>query len=221
LLKGVIFDVDGTLLDSNDAHARAWAEAFAEAGYDVPFDVVRPLIGMGADKLLPKTIGISKDSDEGKKLVERCAEIFQERHLPRLRPFEGARDLVQRIRSDDLKALVATSARDEQLTDLLKAAHVDDLIEERATASDAKRSKPDPDIVKAAIEESGISPKHLVMIGDTPYDIEAAAKAGMRTIAFRCGGWTDDKLKGAAEICDGPADLLAHYEASLIGREIQ
>jgi HAD superfamily hydrolase (TIGR01509 family) len=221
LLKGVIFDVDGTLLDSNDAHAISWVEAFAEAGYDVPFDVVRPLIGMGADKLLPKTIGISNDSDEGKKLVARHSEIFEERHLPRLRPFKGARDLIQRIRSDDLKALVATSAREEQLTELLKAAHVDDLIEERATASDAKRSKPDPDIVQAAIEESGISPKHLVMIGDTPYDIEAAAKAGVRTIAFRCGGWTDDKLKGAAEIYDGPADLLAHYEASLIGREIQ
>jgi HAD superfamily hydrolase (TIGR01509 family) len=221
LLKGVIFDVDGTLLDSNDAHAISWVEAFAEAGYDVPFDVVRPLIGMGADKLLPKTIGISNDSDEGKKLVARHSEIFEERHLPRLRPFNGARDLVQRIRSDDLKALVATSAREEQLTELLKAAHVDDLIEERATASDAKRSKPDPDIVQAAIEESGISPKHLVMIGDTPYDIEAAAKAGVRTIAFRCGGWTDDKLKGAAEIYDGPADLLAHYETSFIGREIQ
>ncbi len=221
MLKGVIFDVDGTLLDSNDAHAISWVEAFAEAGYDVAFDVVRPLIGMGADKLLPKTIGISHDSDEGKKLVARHSEIFEERHLPRLRPFKGARDLVQRIRSDDLKALVATSARDEQLTELLKAAHVDDLIEERATASDAKRSKPDPDIVQAAIEESGISPKHLVMIGDTPYDIEAAAKAGVRTIAFRCGGWTDDKLKGAAEIYDGPADLLAHYEASLIGIAIQ
>ena len=221
MLKGVIFDVDGTLLDSNDAHARSWVDAFAEAGYEVPFDVVRPLIGMGADKLLPKTIGISNESTEGKKLVERCSEIFQERHLPRLCPFKGARDLVQRVRSDGLKALVATSARDEQLTKLLKAAHIDDLIEERATASDAKRSKPDPDIVQAAIEESGLSRKHLVMIGDTVYDIEAAAKAGVRTIAFRCGGWTDDKLKGAEEIYDGPADLLAHYEASLIGRQIQ
>ena len=221
MLKGVIFDVDGTLLDSNDAHALSWVEAFGKAGYDVPFDVVRPLIGMGADKLLPKTIGISSDSDKGKKLIERRSEIFQERHLPDLGPFKGARDLVQRIRSEGLKALVATSARNEQLTKLLRAAHVEDLIEERATASDAKRSKPDPDIVQAAIEESGISPKHSVMIGDTVYDIEAAAKAGVRTIAFRCGGWTDEKLKGAAEIYNGPADLLAHYETSLIGREIQ
>jgi phosphoglycolate phosphatase-like HAD superfamily hydrolase len=92
-------------------------------------------------------------------------------------------------------------------------------MEEKATASDAKRSKPDPDIVHAAIEESEIPSEELIMIGDTPYDIEAAAKARVRTIAFRCGGWADDALKGATEIYDGPADLLARYESSLIRRE--
>jgi phosphoglycolate phosphatase-like HAD superfamily hydrolase len=124
-----------------------------------------------------------------------------------------------RVRSDGLKAIVATSAKDEELKGLLKAAQVEDLMQERATASDAKRSKPDPDIVQAAIEESDTEPRHLVMIGDTPYDIEAATKARVRTIAFRSGGWTDERLKGAAEIYDGPADLLAHYDSSLIGRE--
>ncbi len=219
MLKGVIFDIDGTLVDSNDAHARSWVDTFAEAGYDVPFDAVRPLMGMGADKLLPKTIGIRHDAEEGKRLIERRSEIFRERYLPRLRPFKGSRELVLRVRSDGLKAIVATSAKDEELKGLLKAARVEDLMEERATASDAKRSKPDPDIVKAAIEESDISAEHLVMIGDTPYDIEAATRARVRTIAFRSGGWTDEKLKGAVEIYDGPADLLAHYESSLIGRE--
>ena len=219
MLKGVIFDIDGTLVDSNDAHAQSWVDTFAEAGYDVPFDVVRPLIGMGADKLLPKSVGISKDSEEGKQLTERRSKIFRERYLPQLRPLEGSRELVLRVRSDGLKAIVATSAKDEELKGLLKAAQVEDLMEEKATASDAKRSKPDPDIVHAAIEESDISPKHLVMIGDTPYDIEAAAKAEVRTIAFRSGGWNDEELQGALEIYDGPADLLAHYDSSLIGRE--
>jgi HAD superfamily hydrolase (TIGR01509 family) len=219
LLKGVIFDIDGTLVDSNDAHARSWVDTFAEAGYDVPFDVVRPLIGMGADKLLPRTIGVSHDSDEGKKLAKRRSENFREQYLPHLKPFEGSRQLVLRVRDDGLKPIVATSAKDQELKGLLKAAQVDDLMEEKATASDAKRSKPDPDILHAAIEESGISPQHLIMIGDTPYDIEAAGKARIRTIAFRCGGWSDDALKGAAEIYDGPADLLEHYEASLIGKE--
>jgi len=219
LLQGVIFDIDGTLVDSNDAHAHSWVETFAEAGYDVPFQAVRPLIGMGADKLLPKTVGISHDAEQGKKLIKHRSEIFRDRYLPRLHALKGSRELVSRVRLDGLKAIVATSAKDEELKSLLAAAHVEDLMEEKATASDAERSKPDPDIVQAAIEESGISPKHLVMIGDTPYDIEAARKARVRTIAFRSGGWTDEALKGAVEIYDGPADLLAQYESSLIGME--
>ena len=218
MLKGIIFDIDGTLVDSNDAHAESWVDTFAEAGYDVPFGVVRPLIGMGADKLLPKTIGVSSDSDVGKKLTKRRSEIFEKKYLPKLRPLPGARDLVLRVRSDGLKPIVATSAKDKQMKSLLKAAHVEDLMEERATASDAKRSKPDPDIVHAAIEESGVPASQLLMIGDTPYDIEAAQQAKVGTIAFRSGGWTDADLQGALEIYDDPADLLAQYDSSIIAR---
>ena len=221
MLKGVIFDVDGTLVDSNDAHAESWVDTFAEAGYDVPFSVVRPLIGMGADKLLPKTIGVRNDSDVGKKLTSRRSEIFREEYLPRLRPLNGSRDLVKRVRSDGLKAIVATSAKDEELKGLLKAAQVDDLMEEKATASDAKRSKPDPDIVEAAIAEANTTADQLVMIGDTPYDIEAALRANVTVIGFRSGGWKDADLKGAAEIYDGPADLVARYDASLIKRALE
>jgi phosphoglycolate phosphatase-like HAD superfamily hydrolase len=126
---------------------------------------------------------------------------------------------VLRVRNEGLKAIVATSAKDEELQGLLKAAEVDDLMEEKATASDAKRSKPDPDIVEAAIEESGVSSSDAVMIGDTPYDVEAATRAGVRVIAFRSGGWDDESLKGAVQIYDGPADLLTHYHASLLGRK--
>ncbi len=153
MLKGAIFDIDGTLVDSNDAHAQSWVDTFAESGYDVLFSDVRPMIGMGADKLLAKAIGLSHESEEGKKLVKRRSEIFRERYLPRLRPFPGSRELVLRVRADGLKAIVATSAKDQELKRLLKAAQVEDLMEEKATASDAKRSKPDPDIVHAAIED--------------------------------------------------------------------
>jgi len=219
LLKGVIFDVDGTLVDSNDAHAQSWVDTFVEAGYDVPFEKVRPLIGMGGDKLLPKTIGISRDSDEGRKLVERRGRIFQSKYLPRLQALPGARELVLRVKQDGLKAIVATSAKDDELKGLLKAARVEDLMEEKATASDAKRSKPDPDIVEAAVEESGTSSKHLLMIGDTPYDIEAATRAGIRTIGFLSGGWSREALDGASEIYEDPSDLLTHYDASLLGKE--
>lgn len=221
MLQGVIFDIDGTLVDSNDAHAQSWVDTFAEAGYEVPFDVVRPLIGMGADKLLPKTIDVGHDSEQGKKLLARRSEIFQEKYLPGLKPLPGSRALVLRVRTDGLKAIVATSAKDAELKGLLQAAAVYDLMEEKATASDAKRSKPDPDIVQAAVVESGINKENLIMIGDTPYDVEAAARAGVKCIAFRSGGWKEDSLKGAVAIYAGPADLLAHYDASPLGRKLR
>jgi HAD superfamily hydrolase (TIGR01509 family) len=174
---------------------------------------------MGGDKLLPKTIGVEVDSDEGKKLTKRRSEIFRKGYLPHLKPLEGSRELMLRVRAEKLKRVVATSAKDEELEGLLKAAQVADLMEEKATASDAKRSKPDPDIVKAAIEESELPASDLVMIGDTPYDVEAATRAKVRVIAFRSGGWKDADLRGAVEIYDGPADLLRNYESSLLGRK--
>jgi HAD superfamily hydrolase (TIGR01509 family) len=219
LLRAVIFDIDGTLVDSNDAHAHSWVDTFREAGYEVPFETVRPLIGMGGDKLLPKTIGKKHDSKEGKALSERRSEIFRQKYLPGLRALPGSRALVERVRADGLKPVVATSAKDEELQGLLEAAKVADLMEEKATASDAKRSKPDPDIVVAAIEEAGIEPSDLVMIGDTPYDVEAASRAGVRIIGFRSGGWGDDDLRGAVEIYDGPEHLLELYSSSVIGKK--
>lgn len=219
MLRGVIFDIDGTLVDSNDAHALAWVDTFHEAGYDVPFEVVRPLIGMGGDKLLPKTVGKKHDTREGKALSERRSEIFRRKYLSGLRPLPGSRALVERVRNKGLKPVVATSAKDEELKGLLEAAKVADLMEEKATASDAKRSKPDPDIVVAAIEQADIDPSDLVMIGDTPYDIEAATRAGVRIIGFRSGGWGDQDLSGAVEIYDGPQHLLELYSSSLLGRK--
>jgi HAD superfamily hydrolase (TIGR01509 family) len=216
LLRGIIFDIDGTLLDSNDAHADSWVEIFSEAGYEVPFDVVRPLIGMGGDKLLPMTIGVEADSDEGQRLSKKRWELFKNKYVPTLRPLDGARALVQRIRNDGLATVIATSAQAEELHVLLKAAEVADLMEAKATSSDAEHSKPDPDVVQAAIEKSGFKKSELLMIGDTPYDVEAARRAGIPIIAFLSGWWLSSKLTGAGAIYGGPADLLANYETSLI-----
>jgi len=219
VLRGVIFDIDGTLVDSNDAHAKAWVDTFTEAGYDVPFEVVRPLIGMGGDKLFPKTIGVKHDGKKGKALSARRSAVFREKYLPGLRALRGSRALVQRVRAEGLKPVVATSAKDEELKGLLKAAQVADLMEEKATASDAKRSKPDPDIVLAAIELAEIDAADLVMIGDTPYDVEAATRAGVRIIGLRSGGWKDVDLAGAVEVYDDPAHLLESYSSSLLGKK--
>lgn len=213
---GVILDVDGTLIDSNDAHAQAWAVALAAHGYQVPFDRIRPLIGMGGDKLLPAAAGIEKDSAIGKQIDQQRKAVFTQRFLPTLRAFPRVRALVERLQADDLRVAIASSAKDEELDALLEVAEVADLIERRTSSSDVDASKPDPDAVQAALDQLGLPPDQVVMIGDTPYDVESAGRAGVRCIALRCGGWADAGLKGAVAIYDDPADLLAHYTQSPI-----
>jgi len=212
----VIFDIDGTLIDSNDAHARAWVEAFAENGITVAYEAVRRAIGMGGDKLMPLVAGIEEDSPQGKQIATRRGEIFQQVWLPRLRPFPRTRELIKRLHDDGFTLAVATSAKDEELDPLLKTAGVDDLIPTRTSSDDADRSKPDPDIVKAALERTGCPHELSVMIGDTPYDVEAARGAGIRVIAFECGGWSREDLKGATAVYRGAAELLEQYSASIL-----
>jgi HAD superfamily hydrolase (TIGR01509 family) len=217
-IRGVLLDVDGTLVDSNDAHARSWVEVFRRHGLEVSYERVRRLIGMGADKLLPEAVGIREDSPEGQRLVRERSELFLREELPKLRPCRGARDLVARLRAEGLKLVVASSAKDEELQSLLRAAGVEDLLREKTSSDDAERSKPDPDIVEAAIRKSGLPKEALVMIGDTPYDVEAARRAGIDVVAVRCGGWTDADLAGAAAVYDDPADLLARLDESPLAR---
>jgi len=213
-IHAVIFDVDGTLVDSNDAQARSWVDALKEFGYSVPYEKVRPLIGMGGDKVLPETIGVQKDSEKGKQISKRRSEIFKEKYLPNVKPFPDAQKLLDRMRKQGLKLAIATSAQPDELRPLLQIVGAADLIEDKTSARDVKSSKPDPDVMQVALKKVGYPPNEVVMIGDTPYDIEAARKAGVGTIAFRCGGWSDSDLAGAIAIYNDPADLLAHYDSS-------
>lgn len=207
--RGVILDVDGTLLDSNDAHARSWSDALAEFDKRVSPAEIRPLIGMGGDKVLPKIAGIAAESDLGRNVTRRRGEIFRARSLPYLQPFSGARALLLSLRARGQRLVVASSAEQADLDGLLARADVADLIDAAASSGDAKRSKPDPDIVEAAIRKSGLPPESLVMIGDTPFDVEAGTRAGVRVIGLRCGGWGADALGGALRVYDDPAALLA------------
>lgn len=213
-ILGVILDVDGTLVDSNDAHATAWVEAMAENGYEVAFEKVRPMIGMGGDKVLPETIGVQKESEQGKRISQRRKEIFKERFLPHLQAFPGAKELLEHMRKRGLKLAVASSADKDELQPMLNLVGVADLIEEETSSKDAKESKPDPDVMQVTLQRIGLAAEAVLMIGDTAYDIEAAKKVRVGTIAFRSGGWSDSDLKGALAIYDGPADLLEHYYES-------
>lgn len=211
-IKGILLDIDGTLLDSNDAHARAFEKAFAEHGIEIPFDHVRPLVGMGSDKLIPSLTGFEHESELGQKISARKRGIFEERYLPQLQPTRGARALLERFLADGLTLIVATSAGGDEMNGLLKQAEIDDLIHDATSSGDVENSKPDPDVIGAAIKKSKLHPNELLMLGDTPYDIEAAARAKVKTIALRCGGWwDDDALSGAIAIYDDPEDLLEHW----------
>ncbi|MBA2572738.1 MAG: HAD family hydrolase [Gemmatimonadetes bacterium] len=212
--NAVILDIDGTLIDSNDAHARAYEDAGRELGFDIPFERVRPLIGKGGDKVLPEVTGIEEDSPDGERITERKGEIFRERYLPTLKPLPGARQLLHRFRDDTMKLVIATSAGKDDLKGLLEQAGVADLIQDATSADDAEESKPDPDIVLAALKQAGFPPEEIVMIGDTPYDVEAATRAGVRIVGVRCGGWGDQDLQGAIAVYDDPADLLDRYDES-------
>lgn len=212
--KTLLFDVDGTLIDSNAAHAEAWTKALHEHGIDVNVDDIRRMIGMGGDKILPAVAHVSEDSEEGRAITTRKKEIFGSL-LPGLHATPGARSLLEYLRDKDVEMIIATSADDKEMTALLKQAGLNDLIPSRTTKDDASSSKPDPDIVHAALARSWARPEQTLMIGDTPYDIEAADRAGIGTIALRCGGyWPDSSLSGALKIFDDPQDLLVHWDSN-------
>lgn len=209
--RGVILDVDGTLIDSNDAHARAWVDAGRRLGHDIRYDEVRPLIGMGGDRVMPRVAGIREESPEGQELKRVRGEIFRRDYLPRLRPFPRVRELLLRLRDDGFERVVASSASDRDLGELLEQAGVRDLVGPKTSASDAEESKPEPDIVEAAVARAGARREKLVMVGDTPYDVEAARRAGVPIIAVRSGGWGDEELAGAAAVVRDVAELMDRY----------
>jgi HAD superfamily hydrolase (TIGR01509 family) len=208
--ESVLFDLDGTLIDSNDAHALSWMHALREHGIGADITSVRPLIGMGADKLLPALAGVDEQSASGQSMARRKKELFGER-MPALRPTRGARQLLEHLLEHGRDVVIATSADEKEMAALLDRAGVADLACKRTSKDDAAASKPQPDIVCAALAKTR-GAGNAVMIGDTPYDIEAAARAGVPSIALRCGGhWTDHDLRGALYVLDDPAALLEHW----------
>lgn len=215
--EGVILDIDGTLVLSNDAHAQSWVEAFAKYGYEVPFEQVRPLMGMGGDHVIPKMVPeLNSQEGTGKAIASQRKELILNKFSPQLSGAPGSRELVLKMQQTGLHLVVASSASHEELDILLKIAQVDDLLKEVTSSDDAKASKPAPDIIEAALKKAQMTPEKLVMLGDTPYDIESAGKAGVSVIAMRCGGFSDEQLSGALAIYDNPDDLLRHYDSSVL-----
>jgi HAD superfamily hydrolase (TIGR01509 family) len=212
--KAVLFDVDGTLVDSNDAHADAWVKAFTKHGVTVDWARVRRCVGMGGDKLMPEVSGLEEESPEGAAIAKDRGAIFTRDFLPSVTPLRGSDQLVAALEALGYTMVAASSAKEDELAALLKIAGVASLMDAATSSDDAEASKPEPDIVHAALKHAKVKAAEAVMIGDTPYDVEAATRAGVKIIGFRSGGWGDADLKGAIAIYDGPWDLLDRLDAS-------
>lgn len=218
MIKAVIFDLDGTLVDTVDFHAEAFQKAFKKFGKDIPYKKIRSQIGKGGDQLLPVFLTDAEIEEFGDELLDERAEIYKSEYLPRIKPFPKVRELFEQIKADGKKIAIGSSSPEDELKKVLKIADVADLIEEKTSSDDAEESKPEPDIFKAALEKLGNpKPSEVVVIGDTPFDAEAAKKAGIKTIGVLSGGFPKEKLeKNCVEIYENPADLLKNYENSLL-----
>jgi HAD superfamily hydrolase (TIGR01509 family) len=211
-----IFDIDGTLVDSVDLHASAWQEAFARFGHDVSFEQARSQIGKGGDQLVPVFLSAAQQRDYGEELEEWRGERFRSRYLSMVRPFSAVPELIQRVRDAGLKVAVASSAKKQELDIYLDIAGVTHLVDECTSSEDADRSKPAPDIFEVALKKLGVAAAEAVAIGDTPYDAQAAGKAGMRTIGVLCGGFAEASLRtaGCVAVYPGPGALFACFDTS-------
>jgi HAD superfamily hydrolase (TIGR01549 family) len=224
MLKAIIFDIDGTLVDSVDLHARAWQEAFRKFGREVAFEKVRHQIGKGGDQLMPVFLSEEELERFGAELEKYRGELFKRDYLPQVRAFPQVRELFERIRRDGTRIALASSAKKDELKTYKEIARITDLVEEETSADDADKSKPHPDIFEAALDALGdVEASEAIVIGDTPYDAEAAGKINLRTVGVLCGGFPEAELRaaGCTDIFRDPADLLARYDQSPLAQSSQ
>jgi HAD superfamily hydrolase (TIGR01509 family) len=217
-ILGIALDVDGTLVDSNEGHARAWVDAFGEFGVRTSLAEVRPMIGMGGDRILDKVAGLGPDDPGGSAIDERRLELFRTHYLPTIRPFADVPAFLAQLRDAGIAVVVASAASKEDLKRLLEIAGVPELAETAVSTDEVARSKPAPDVVCAALEKLALPPSEVLMVGDTPWDVEAAARAGSGTLALRSGGWNDDGLAYAVAVYDDVAHLLREFHRSPLAR---
>lgn len=211
--RAILFDIDGTLVDSNNYHVLAWAEAFHAAGHDFRLSELHRHIGKGADNYVQALLPQASD-EEAEALGDAHKQLFGRHYAHRLKPFPGARELLQRCRDEGLMVFLATSASAEELERHLDVLDARGLVQGWSDADDVERSKPCPDVFEAALRRAGVEQGEAIAVGDTPYDVEAAGAAGIGTIAVRSGLFTDDDLSEAIAIYDDVADLLARFDGS-------
>ena len=217
----VLLDLDGTLVDSNDAHAHAWVETLAQHGIDVAFDRVRGMIGMGGDRVIEQLTGWPRHGHKARVLQDQCTSIFVDHWLRDVKPIDQTRDLVLRLRHEAYQLVLASATHEAALRPLLEIAGIADLLADLLAAGTQPpkpdESKPDREAIDVALSRVAVDRSRVLMIGDTPYDIEAARAAHVDVLAFTTGGYSAEDLAGAIAVYRGPSDLLAHWTESPLG----
>jgi HAD superfamily hydrolase (TIGR01509 family) len=217
--RGVLFDVDGTLVDTTYLHTVCWWDALRANGHDVPMSAIHHGIGMGSGQLLDLLLGEDRDRGQDDTIIDAHLALYQQ-YWTRLVPLPGAADLVRHCADAGLRVVLATSASDQELAALRAVLDVDDALHTTTTKDDAGAAKPSPDVVQAALEQSGLDPKDTVFVGDAMWDGAACRKAGVPFVGVSCGGTSRAALEeaGAAEVWRDPADLLEHFDDSALAR---
>jgi HAD superfamily hydrolase (TIGR01509 family) len=215
MTRAFVFDIDGTLVDSVDLHARAWQEAFLHFGREIPFEEVRSQIGKGGDQLMPVFLPKEEVERRGEEISGWRADHFRREYMPRVRAFPKVGELFERVKADGKRIAIASSSKADEVEQYKEIMGVSDLVDVETSADDAEKSKPHPDIFQAAIGKLGLRAQEVVVFGDSPYDAEAARRINAPVVGVLCGGFPEADLRaaGCAAIFRDPAELLRHYEA--------
>ena len=218
MFKAVIFDVDGTLVDTVDLHTQAWVEAFKQEGYDISYDELRQQIGKGGEKIVADFLSPEEVEKVGENIIEFRKEFYQDKLISQARPFDRVRELFERLKQDEIKIVLASSARPGSLEYYQEILNIKDLIDGATSTQDVEESKPAPDVFVAALDKlKGVEASDVIVVGDSPYDAQAASKIELRTVSVLCGGFSEEKLResGCIAIYQDPADILEKYQEFL------
>ncbi|MBY8883506.1 HAD family hydrolase [Streptomyces sp. PTM05] len=217
--RAVLFDVDGTLMDTVYLHTVAWWEALRQNGHDVPTSAIHRAIGMGSDHLLAHLLGPGRDTARDDDISAAHGVLYGQ-YWSRLAPLDGASDLLRACADRGWSVVLASSAKPAEFQVMRDALDADDVIDAVTKSDDVEAGKPAPDLVERALERADVPARHAVFVGDAVWDAQAAGRAGVRCLGVLSGGFPRQDLldAGAEEVYDGPRDLLTHLEDSLLGK---